>query len=95
MSFCMCSCCQGATDGIFQDVWHKIQEDQENLVLSETHGVMKALTEKYVYITETTLINMLTTINCNLTSATEKVFPRSLAFPIQRGSPYTRIFNTV
>ena len=85
---------QGATGGLYQQVWRKILEDPSNLVADEREGVYKALTEKFVLITEGTLIDLIMSRNCNLTTSSASYFPRDLAFPVQKGSPYTRILNT-
>ena len=36
---------------------------------------------------------MVTALDCNLTIAKEEFFPRGLAFPVQKGSPYLGKFN--
>lgn len=87
---------QGATSGVFKKIWNKIKEDPSNLVKNEMEGFRKVQEDgNYVFINEGTLIDLFMTMDCNLIKADETFFPRDLSFPIQRGSPYTRIFNQV
>ena len=72
-----------------------MSSDPENMAANETYGVMKAKQEKYIYITAGTFITLVASNDCNFTSPKARFFPTDLGFPIQKRSPYKRIFDQV
>jgi len=77
-------------DPLFQKIWAKMQEDPENMVISNDDGVDKVLANRggYVYIMESARIDYEVARNCQLIQVDKMFWPHGFGLAVAPGSPY-------
>jgi len=63
------------------------------IVNNMKEGLDKVTNSRYGFITESTIVESLSALNCNLTYITENRFPRQYAIALPKDSPLKESFN--
>ncbi|CAD5120047.1 DgyrCDS8629 [Dimorphilus gyrociliatus] len=87
-----------ADSGVFKKAWEKIiQDPQENIVPDLKTGIEKAKQENTGYISTRSVVNLVSHLDCELTTTDEKYdfLPNGVTFAVQKGWGYQNLFNKI
>lgn len=87
-----------ADSGIFKNAWQKIsQNPKENIVPDLKTGIERAKQENTGYISPRSVVNLVSHIDCDLTTTDEKFdfLANGVTFAVQKGWSYRNLFNKV
>ncbi|KAK7086193.1 hypothetical protein SK128_024697 [Halocaridina rubra] len=83
-----------ATYGQYHDAWNKlVQGNPDNLPTSQSEGIRRVVSEKYIYMMEENLYRSDYSNDCDTVMMDGKYFRQQTGFAVAKGSPIQDIFN--
>ena len=84
---------QDAHSGIYSDIGNYIKKNNGSFVQNTVEGMNRALTEKYAFFGEISVMDALAIEHCNLTIIKEKFFYGNWGLGMKKGWKYKSQIN--